>query len=499
MSSLRFLDMYPDELPDDFFNEDLREMAAQDPLIIFNDDPVTVNGVVIDTCPLVLLDCEEGMAVGRKYPVPANYIIRNDLKPSTDVMNWYKRRVHEPGLPFPHIKEMEPIIPPSRFDKRRKMSVLEDFFIAHGYDFFNPDKGSYFKPSLAGHIKQLEELDDNKCYVIAKEADEKSVKRWVRWEENIYHPNVVKRIKSVKRVPSGYVVEMVHKDSSYFVDFRFDAKRVHSDVWIPSFFEDPSKDHYSLAEFDLIFSDETEFYKLIKKVKQNSVVYEPFFVDPYVLRQDARCGEGFSRLRDRDTNYPMLLDGQEVYLPWSSASFPYRASSDRMYRRIEGPMLEIRGTSININDAYRQLRRLEREEDLISYMRLYQTLKDVFVVRAPRSLHDGDICRYKQGLSYISVEHMYVLDPGGQYSAVDIDIPIAKSPKNFLGKSLIQMSTLTLLEFVARRDQYLDMMKLPYWEMRATGFAKLDTDIEFKKMKEDDSVVFDSGGGEVED
>jgi len=257
--------------------------------------------------------------------------------------------------------------------------------------------------------------------------------------------------------------------------FKFNEKRIHSDTWIPSLFPDPTRDHYRLNYKDLVVSDYEVFSSMISRVRCNPIDYEPFFVDAYVLRAP-QAGEtlipaGFSSL-ERRARTEEFSEGQLVYLPWRTEPIPFRShKSGLRFSKIKKKKIFLNDRVINVLKIPAHLRDLTKRsvyDRRAKYeLRLYRDLyKSIFVLTKPRSIHDDTVVRDSLGLSYRDYVASFVPDPLGPYSLTMIDVPFVKAPKNIFGTSLVNIESISLIEFVANREYFLNAMKKPYWSYR---------------------------------
>lgn len=465
MSFLDFIDAYSSGLPDDFFSEDLRDMVAAEKMVMIVEDGVKVGESVIDVSPLLVVTADGSMSVGRRHYVAPFYEVHNDLEPSEEVLSYWKKRQEVPDIKFPHINQMDPIIPPSKYDKQLGENLVEEYLISHDFYYFQP--GSH--GIGARHPERVDfEVVPNRRYVLSRLSDIKLMKNndWVMFEDNIYHPKVVSRIDTIEKISGGYKCEVKWKQGSYITNFKFKHKRVHSDVWISSFFSEPSKAHYALAHRDLICSTYTIFFSIIDRVVYNPVDYEPFFVDPYIRSGRKKIPYGFSSLEDC-----VMLDGialgHDVFLPWRTQSVVFdRESGNMKFYRYDTPKFKLDGYNIDVFSMYKTLKQ-KQQSGSKDCNRYATVLSKIFVQKKPMSLHDDTIVKDKFAMTRREFAHCYVRDDRrGDYSMTLIDVCFKKSPKNHLGQSLVDMSFFKAVEFVAQKEELLRKMGRPYWEMR---------------------------------
>jgi hypothetical protein len=122
------------ELPDDFFNESLKEVARDDVRIMYVDnskiDEVKVSNLVYNDF------ASEQLVLGYKEPQRSRYEIINDMEPARVVFKWVSRFFLGDKKEFPFVPVPKPVIPPSRYVKTPEMYTIDQTMIFRGYRIF---------------------------------------------------------------------------------------------------------------------------------------------------------------------------------------------------------------------------------------------------------------------------------------------------------------------------------------------------------------------------
>lgn len=122
------------ELPDDFFNESLKEVARDDVRIMYVDNS---NIEEVKVSNLVYNDfASEQLVLGYKEPQRSRYDIINDMEPARVVFKWVSRFFLGDKKEFPFVPVPKPVIPPSRYVKTPEMYTIDQTMIFRGYRIF---------------------------------------------------------------------------------------------------------------------------------------------------------------------------------------------------------------------------------------------------------------------------------------------------------------------------------------------------------------------------
>lgn len=273
-----------EELPDDFFNDDISSRISNDPTMIefkkpfvFEDEETSLFGD---------FDRDNGLFnVGVKKGEDPLYYVTPDYTVAEKVYDWYRNFLVDPNYRFPSIDPCKPLVPHNKYEKRMKNYPLESIMCQGGMSLYNPsyslfvDMSSYCL-AYAQEIKWSGILDVSQCDVPLFEPFCDTLKeffqgQYVSMQFNPFHPFSITKIISMKwkdNVCSGTYVDL-GESHHYSFDLDDARYRVHSDQWKPLF-----ADLYHYNCYDLVSN--YDFASILPSEEFN-LILEPLYIEPF--------------------------------------------------------------------------------------------------------------------------------------------------------------------------------------------------------------------------
>jgi hypothetical protein len=463
-----YIDQYPDGLPDDFFDDVIPEVVAQEKGVIYVPGAMidTDNGPIASNGVFVLDPISKELCTGRKYPVPPTYTVRSDLVPAETVLDWVIGFYSGDDRKFPHVPKHTPFIPPSRYEKTHEFFDVYSYFVNKGYLILNPTRGQISK--FDSNLFAYKTKEDGKYIVNTLKEFNECLGNAIMLDFNPYNPISIMSVQQVEVKNSRFIkYRRVWKDNEVFGTFDKKQKRYHYDSWGSAVL---GKNYYAAVRmrcFDLIVKHYSVFEKDVPGMKdpQNfvrPVLFDPIHVDPYYVNK------GFwhplrSNLR-RSIMYREDIDYSRVCLPWNNYDLhreqigvPFTKITQRDYK-YEGMNIHLPSLHSKVLE-YSKLSKAERTPDMEKLIRLS---KDIFIQRKFVSVYDGSVVKRDE---YCSQKYIcaFVYHPLGEVAMTFVPYKVSRYPCNLEGCLLPDLMVLTLEEFMKTWQEIYETVKSPWW------------------------------------
>jgi len=466
MAMLDILDLYLDGLPEDFFDEQMQEMIAEEKNLMFIPNMVieTPTGDIRGNGVVVLDRLTGQMTTGRKYPVEPTYEVKADLEPSEIMFNWVESFYNGENKKVPHIPIAAPLIPPSRFAKSTEFYDVYTYFLNAGYSIFMPTRGQQAKyPDECKYTT----VPKGK-YICNTMRDFRNCKGdAVMLDFNPYNPIGIMSIKEVKIIDVNCTYyRRIWKDTEIEGVFDKRMKRYHYDSWGNAILGTKYYGAVKIRSFDIVVKDYNSFEKLVPmhdpQYRSRPLLNDPIHVDPYYV------SDVF--WHPYRSNLPFRIDTSKeqgpvrVCLPWNNYKLGDMRSGERFDKTYES--YHVVGTrKFHLPTIHSEVVDIKKkhssnwtndETELVSFA------SQVFVQRRYLSDYDGSVvrrdasCRSKYVCSFIR---------NGRGPEVMCYVPykISRYPCNHEGTLIDSLMMLTLEEFHARWQELYSRIKLPWW------------------------------------
>jgi hypothetical protein len=459
---LDYLDMFRDGFPDDYFDDEIKEMVKGDKTVVSIPGTVMSNSMTtVKLSGAFAVDPEtDELTVGRLDYVKPNYDVKVDTQPSDVVLEWVEGYYEGGGAKFPHVPVARPSIPPSRYEKSNEFYVVYDFFIARGYRIFNPTVGQ--ESSYPDHVDYVE--DPDKFYITNKRKDFLEVKHALMLDFNPYVPRSAKSIKKIVMHSDGVEYTREWKEDEREGYFCFSDKRYHYDVWAQVVLSSLRyEDSSVMSSFDLIVKhyDMLEGLLDFSLVKLRPMLSDPVMVDPYdVYDEEFLSGNGLR------SGLPYAVWPGRTFVPWSTPSYEF-PKGDEVFSEVNEDRFVYKGYDYQLSTLHFGVRNRARIHEKLNEREEYarELASITYVLRAWTSSYDGTIVR-RDDMALRRYIRGYVRGKWEGYSVKRFSVVpymIARYPFNFNSTLIVDISMFTLEEFLKKWQSIYKHSVVPGW------------------------------------
>lgn len=290
-----------EELPDDFFFDQIKERVKQDPLTLLMKKRLVVQNV--ETSQFVFVDYEKKeMNVGPKESGVPLYYIEPDYVPCDMVLDYYDKYCEDENTKFPNVPRAEPVVPINKIYKPDEEYRLESSMMNRSCYLAEPKPGQYERLGAAGEFATKDGRGGTKKYseivgkaifqsyndTLLNEVEAKNAIR-ICMQFNPFHPMSKEKITSFEwddeNKCHGTYKYREREDIRFEFDLQSRLYRIHSDQWIPNLGL-PSGIY---ENYDLVSDKPFAEYLFFSKVNNN---LEPLIIEPITRSEDVHEEKG---------------------------------------------------------------------------------------------------------------------------------------------------------------------------------------------------------------